>query len=301
MTHALIAKKKLGFIDGSIKMPSSTEQPTEFEKWNQCNSMILSWISHSVEPDIASGLMNAETAKQVWDDLRDQFSQKNAAAIFQIQKAIATITQGTMSVAAYYIKIKALWDELEIHRTPVTCNRTNDHQTEREEDKLMQFLMGLNDPYKIVRSNILLMKPLPNVRQAYSMIIQEKTQQQIGPSITENFFVAAVVQSRSVTQKGAKEKFCEHCNRSGHNIDECRKLKYHCKFCDNSGHTEDRCRLKKANQNARSIQSSNNRTGGRSANAVETTIGGDNSTESSGFPVNFTNEQLQKLAQLCDD
>ncbi|KAF2294190.1 hypothetical protein GH714_008097 [Hevea brasiliensis] len=161
----------------------------------------------------------------------------------------------------------------------------------------MQFLMGLNDPYKIVRSNILLMKPLPNVRQAYSMIIQEETQQQIGPSITENFSVAAAVQSRSVTQKGAKEKFCEHCNRSGHNIDECRKLKYHCKFCDNSGHTEDRCRLKKANQNARSIQSSNNRTGGRSANAVETTIGGDNSTESSGFPVNFTNEQLQKLAQ----
>ncbi|KAF2323306.1 hypothetical protein GH714_034543 [Hevea brasiliensis] len=123
----------------------------------------------------------------------------------------------------------------------------------------MQFLMGLNDPYKIVRSNILLMKPLPNVRQAYSMIIQEETQQQIGPSITENFSVAAAVQSR--------------------------------------GHTEDRCRLKKANQNARSIQSSNNRTGGRSANAVETTIGGDNSTESSGFPVNFTNEQLQKLAQ----
>ncbi|KAF2306560.1 hypothetical protein GH714_019447 [Hevea brasiliensis] len=161
----------------------------------------------------------------------------------------------------------------------------------------MQFLMGLNDPYKIVRSNILLMKPLPNVRQAYSMIIQEETQQQIGPSITENFSVAAAVQSRSVTQKGAKEKFCEHCNRSGHNIDECRKLKYHCKFCDNSGHTEDRCRLKKANQNARSIQSSNNRTGGRSAYAVETTIGGDNSTESSGFPVNFTNEQLQKLAQ----
>ncbi|KAF2287462.1 hypothetical protein GH714_000651 [Hevea brasiliensis] len=91
------------------------------------------------------------------------------------------------------------------------------------------------------------------------MIIQEETQQQIGPSITENFSVAAAVQSR--------------------------------------GHTEDRCRLKKANQNARSIQSSNNRTGGRSANAVETTIGGDNSTESSGFPVNFTNEQLQKLAQ----
>ena len=109
-----------------------------------------------------------------------------------------------MSVAAYYIKIKALWDELEIHRTPVTCNRTRDHQAEREEDKLMQFLMGLNESYKIVRSNILMMSPLPNVRQAYSMIIQEETQQQIGSSSTENFSIAAAVQNRSTTQKNCQ-------------------------------------------------------------------------------------------------
>jgi len=75
--------------------------------------MILSWLTHSVEPDIAAGMVHAKTARQVWEDLRNQFSQKNAAAIYQIQKSIATITQGTMSIASYYIKIKALWDELE--------------------------------------------------------------------------------------------------------------------------------------------------------------------------------------------
>ncbi|KAI5344941.1 hypothetical protein L3X38_012818 [Prunus dulcis] len=42
MIHALTAKNKIGFVNGSIKPPSETEQPTKYALWNQCNSMILS-------------------------------------------------------------------------------------------------------------------------------------------------------------------------------------------------------------------------------------------------------------------
>lgn len=34
--------------------------------------------------------------------------------------------------------------------------------------------MGLNDEYKNVRENILMMNPLPNLSQAYRLILQEK-------------------------------------------------------------------------------------------------------------------------------
>jgi len=57
-----------------------------------------------------------------------------------------------MSVASYYIKLKELWDELELYRSPIVCNQTKEHQIEKEEDKLMQFLMGLNDSFKTTRS-----------------------------------------------------------------------------------------------------------------------------------------------------
>ena len=50
--------------------------------------MILSWLAHSVEPDLAKGVVHAKTANQVWEDFRDQFSQKNAPTIYQIQKSI---------------------------------------------------------------------------------------------------------------------------------------------------------------------------------------------------------------------
>ena len=60
--HALIAKKKIGFIDGTIQEPSQDANSTEFELWNQCNSMIISWLTHSVEADIAKGIIHAKTA-----------------------------------------------------------------------------------------------------------------------------------------------------------------------------------------------------------------------------------------------
>ncbi|KAL3513054.1 hypothetical protein ACH5RR_025771 [Cinchona calisaya] len=212
MIHALTAKNKLGFIDGSLQAQSQEEKPTEFALWNQCNSLILSWLTHSVETDMAEGVIHAKTAYQVWSDFKDQFSQKNAPAIFQIQKSIATISQGSMSVASYYTKLKALWDELENYRDPYTCDHAKAHQEQLQEGRLMQFLMGLNESYK---GRQLSSEPEP---------------------------IAANVQNKA---SGIKiTKTCDHYHRSGHTIEECRTLKYYCKFCDKSGHTEDRCRRK---------------------------------------------------------
>ena len=125
--HALIAKKKIGFIDGIIEEPSQDANSIEFELWNPCNSMPISWLTHSVEAYIAEGIIHAKTTHQVWVDLHDQFSQKNAPTIFQIQKSIAMMSQGTMTLSVYFTKLKALWDELEAYRTPFTCNQRQIH------------------------------------------------------------------------------------------------------------------------------------------------------------------------------
>lgn len=221
--------------------------------------MIMSWLTHSVEADIAEGIIHAKTSQQVWEDLRNQFSQKNAPAIYQVQGSIATITQGSSTVAAYYTKIKALWAELDTYRTHVACNQEKLHNEEMEEDRLMQFLMGLNDVFKAARSNILMMNLLPNVRQAYSLVIQEEMQRQVSSDTPENFSIAAAVQGKSFPSKNSKEKLCDHRHRTGHIIADCRTLKYHCTFCDKRGHTEDCCRLKNgggAAQYARGTHSS---------------------------------------------
>jgi len=48
------------------------------------------------------------------------------------------------------------------------CSAQNDRT------KLIQFLMGLNKSYSGARGQILLINPLPSVRQAYASVVQEE-------------------------------------------------------------------------------------------------------------------------------
>lgn len=210
-----------------------------------------------------------------------------------------------MSASTYFTKIKGLWDELETYRTLPTCSQMKAHDEQREEDRLMQFLMGLNDSYSTVRSNILMMSPLPNVRQAYSLVIQEETQRQMTSETTENFSIAAAIHTHqnNFSNKLVKDKRCEHCNRDGHTIDNCRTLKFHCSFCNKKGHTEDRCRFKNGtwgssnmgNQSSNANQSQQRQHGPRSAASRSSPAA--NAAESSQSALELSAEQIQQLAR----
>ena len=99
----------------------------------------------------------------------------------------------------------------------------------------MQFLMGLNESYSSVRGQILLMNPLPTVRQAYSSICQEEKQRTIGAFRSTPDSVAMAVRTdqayrqvnnRSSTPSNRSDRkggrpHCSHCNEDGHIIDTC--------------------------------------------------------------------------------
>jgi hypothetical protein len=141
MTISLNAKSKLGFIDRTTTMPSATAKPDEYASWKKCNDMILSWILNSLTQDLADSVIFSTTAQEVWEDLRDRFSQSNAPRIFQIQRDIACLAQDQMTVAAYYTRLKKLWDELGSYNDTV-CSCGADHKRRR----LMQFLMDSMSP-----------------------------------------------------------------------------------------------------------------------------------------------------------
>ena len=115
-------------------------------------------------------------AYNVWTELRDRFSQQNAPRIYEIQHAIATHTQKNNSVAGYCTNLKSMWDELAVYNVypNCSCGAIQDINAIQQRDHLIQFLMGLNDLYGNVHSQILLMHPLPSVNKAYSLVLQEK-------------------------------------------------------------------------------------------------------------------------------
>jgi hypothetical protein len=45
----------------------------------------------------------------------------------------------------------------------------------RIEDQVIQFLTGLNDTFSVVKTQVLLMDPLPSINKVYSMVVQEES------------------------------------------------------------------------------------------------------------------------------
>ncbi|XP_072064415.1 uncharacterized protein [Arachis hypogaea] len=55
MRMVLKSKNKLAFVDGFLPPPSKDD--ATFEAWDRCNTLVASWITHSLSPDIASSVI----------------------------------------------------------------------------------------------------------------------------------------------------------------------------------------------------------------------------------------------------
>ncbi|KAF7127773.1 hypothetical protein RHSIM_Rhsim11G0163200 [Rhododendron simsii] len=204
MTISLNAKSKLGFVDGTITAPLAKTKPDDYASWRRCNDMILSWILNSLTPDLADSVIYSTTTQEVWEALRDRFSQSDATRIFQIERDIACLTQDQMTVAAYYTR-------------------------------LMQFLMRLNESYKGIRGQILLMNPLPDVTRAYSSVVQEEKQRSLGAARETTETAAMVVRRDEIAALAVR-----YGQGSSHSNSSNRKP-LHCSFCDQDHHVRETC------------------------------------------------------------
>ena len=60
---ALRARKKFGFIDGTIKQPG--EGSGDLEDWWTINSLLVSWIRNTIEPTLRSTISHIEIAQDL--------------------------------------------------------------------------------------------------------------------------------------------------------------------------------------------------------------------------------------------
>ncbi|XP_054804216.1 uncharacterized protein LOC129307314 [Prosopis cineraria] len=144
-----------------------------------------------------------------------------------------SLTQDSMSVSSYFTRLKEIWEEYSVVALlpSCTCTSSIDYAKIVQQQRLFQFLMGLNSSYQSVRSQMLLMNPLPTVNQAYSMVCKEETQRTLSsspsPLHTEGSTMAARGRGR-FGRGGARENPSEECSychrRRGHERDECFQL-----------------------------------------------------------------------------
>ncbi|KAJ0575272.1 putative RNA-directed DNA polymerase [Helianthus annuus] len=93
--------------------------------------------------------------------------------------------------------------------------------------KLMQFLMGLDDIYQPVRTNLLTREPLPSVKVAFSIVSREESHRNTSNATKNQSVSFATKTNQSFEQrkrefKGPNPNFkCTHCNKIGHTVDRC--------------------------------------------------------------------------------
>ncbi|KAJ0587501.1 putative transcription factor interactor and regulator CCHC(Zn) family [Helianthus annuus] len=202
MTIALSAKNKLGFVTGHLSR------------------------------EIGASVLYVESAHQLWMELNDRYGQVNGAKFYQLQKNLCEIVQGNCDVATYFTKLKTNWDELNAINVipPCTCATAHLIAKRDEDQRLMQFLMGLNSCYDTVRGNILMMQPLPSLNQAYSLVIQDEKQREIHAasmfhSESASMNVSSQIHSTQYSRYDNKKSIiCSNCKKNGHHASKCYRL-----------------------------------------------------------------------------
>jgi hypothetical protein len=90
MTKALSSKHKLGFVTGSLLQPNDPNDPL-YEKWIRCDDTVVAWITNCLCEEISASVAYLNTAKEIWDDLQERYSQKNGPRVFHLKQAISAL------------------------------------------------------------------------------------------------------------------------------------------------------------------------------------------------------------------
>ncbi|XP_019231839.1 PREDICTED: uncharacterized protein LOC109212627 [Nicotiana attenuata] len=107
---ALFVRNKLDFIHGTSERP--LEGYPLLRQWQRCNDLVVAWLANYITKDIHRTVVYSEYATDIWKELEASYGQADGARVFELKKEIAHISQGSLDIAAYFNKLKQLWDEL---------------------------------------------------------------------------------------------------------------------------------------------------------------------------------------------
>ncbi|KAK9669667.1 hypothetical protein RND81_13G147000 [Saponaria officinalis] len=266
MLIALSAKNKLCFVDGSSAKPNSTS--TNAKNWQRCNDMVFSWILNALSSEIADSVLYSDTAKSAWDELIKRYDQSNGAQLYGVHKKLSEFCQGNDSVTTYFTKLKSIWDEIDaMGMNPkcsctCTCGATEKQTQFHDNQRVIQFMTGLNEDYSVMRGAILMQSPLPKLSIVYSNLIQEEREREIRHIVQFQVDSASLyakngrIGSFSGHNQGFNGKSSGH-GGSGHNQGGFNGQQFKsrnqsnatqdvrppltCSYCKKPGHTIDRC------------------------------------------------------------
>ena len=241
MSNFLFAKNKIDFVDGTLKKPEITSP--EYKPWMRCDAMIKGWLTAAMEKGIRDSVKYATTASEIWSDLQERFGKESAPRAYELKQKIAATRQHGSNVSTYYTRLRALWDESQMISSVPCCSCNNctcelgKKITEHlEKERLYEFLMGLDNDFNVIKTQILAPTLVPTLGIAYHKVAEDKRHMMISND------------SRTTTESAAFKAFQRRENSSGQPkekdvVKQRKESKQNdqCTFCGRNGHKREGC------------------------------------------------------------
>ncbi|KAL2942624.1 Retrovirus-related Pol polyprotein from transposon TNT 1-94 [Bienertia sinuspersici] len=177
MEISLVAKRKLGFVTGSVKRDEKDN--TKQELWDTCNNLVISWLHRSVSEQIKKSILYYNTTREIWLHLKTCYNVTNGARKYKLNKEVYDTHQNGASVSEYYTTMKSLWDEQDSLNLLPSITQLNPEidafmgamKKQKEEERLFQFHLGIDEDYHAQRSQLLMQTPLPTIEAACTQFV----------------------------------------------------------------------------------------------------------------------------------
>ncbi|XP_010534708.1 PREDICTED: uncharacterized protein LOC104810213 [Tarenaya hassleriana] len=237
---ALEGRNKMGFVTGDVPRPDDGDPDAQL--WYRNNVVVSSWLINSVSPTIAPSLLYHSTAREIWLNLVRRFKQSNTSRLYGIKQQLHSLRQGSLDVTTFYTKLLTIWEEIKALK-PVphckcgncSCNISQDWRVQSERDFVIDFLFGLNDSYDAIRSQIIMLDPLPDLEKTFHLITQHEQQRSIKTPVISDLpvlqaSVSVDLPPRPVAAisgsgfRGKTRPLCTHCGLHGHTVAKCYRL-----------------------------------------------------------------------------
>lgn len=301
LVNAIKAKRKLGFIDGSIPKPSIDDP--NFELWSSVNSMIVGWIRSSIEARVRSTVTFISDSHKLWENLKKRFSVGNKVRIHHLKEQLSSCKQDGQSVMEYYGRLTKMWEELDMYKpTPAcSCSAAVEYEKEREEEKVHQFVMGLDEArFGVVCQGIIASDTLIDLGDAYAKIVREEqrlnsSKEKEAQHNAVGFSTKKEALDSTNTAQTRRTNQCAHCGRSGHEKSKCWQLVGSPDWWEERSANRGDNRASRGGRGRGGSGSDRSRNSGTRANSAQATT-----SNSSSFPV-FTEEQVRALTQMISE